>query len=166
VFLDDAFPFLLPLGLAVGKHDGAGFVFHGFEQHLDRLADLGQLRLVEPFFLPLLDRDDPLALVADVDDDLIADDGQDVPGDDLVDFEVLGFLVERLDDLLLEEVFELAAQLGFLGVELAKEVAINHKKRVSLRPHPPALPADGTWRKSNSSAPPANTASNLEQRKP
>ena len=38
---DDVFPFLLPLGLAIAQDDGAGFVFHGFEQDLDLVAGLG-----------------------------------------------------------------------------------------------------------------------------
>ncbi len=71
---DDVFPFLLPLGLAVAQDDGAGFVLDGVEQHLDLVAGLRRHDLVEPLVVPFVEGDDPFALVADVDPDLVADD--------------------------------------------------------------------------------------------
>ena len=50
---DDVFPFLLPLGLAVGQDDGAALVLDGLEQHLDLVAGLGRHDLVEALVLPL-----------------------------------------------------------------------------------------------------------------
>ena len=71
---DDVFPFLLPLGLAVAEDDGAGLVLDGVEQDLDLVADLGRHDLVGALVVPLVERDDAFALVADVDHDVVADD--------------------------------------------------------------------------------------------
>ena len=73
------FPFLLPLGLAVAQDDRAGLVLDGFEQDLDLVAGLGRDDLVGALVVPLVERDDAFALVADVDDDLVADDLDDLP---------------------------------------------------------------------------------------
>ena len=51
-----------------------------FDQHADRLADLG--RLVA--FLPFVARDDAFALVADVDQDELVVDAEDFAFDDLI----------------------------------------------------------------------------------
>ena len=64
---DDVFPFLLPLGLAVAEDDGAALVLDGFEQDLDLVAGLGRHDLVGALVVPLVERDDAFALVADVD---------------------------------------------------------------------------------------------------
>ena len=99
---EDRLPFLLPLRLAVGEGDGAVFVLDGFEQHLDRVADLGRRR-VGAVVLPLVERDDAFGLVADVDDDIVAEDLEDAAGDDLVGFEVLFVAVDPLVNFLLED---------------------------------------------------------------
>src|SRR5436305_2326691 len=74
VFLDDLFPLLLPLRLAVGEDDGAGLVLDGVEEHLDLVAGLRRDDAVEALVVPLLDGDDALALVADVHEDVVADE--------------------------------------------------------------------------------------------
>src|SRR5262249_56694222 len=51
---DDVLPLLLPLGLAVAQHDGAGLVLDGVDEHLDLVADLRRLDLVLALVVPLL----------------------------------------------------------------------------------------------------------------
>src|SRR5207302_1642261 len=54
---DDVFPFLLPLGFAVGEHDGAGFVLDRFEEDEDFIADLGRGDFFGAFVLPFFEGD-------------------------------------------------------------------------------------------------------------
>ena len=79
----------MPFGLAIAEDDGAAFILHGIEQHLDFLARLRRHDLVQPFVVPFFELDDALALVADVDDDVVADDVEDAALDDFVGLEFL-----------------------------------------------------------------------------
>ena len=76
----DLVPDLHLLGLLARKHDVAFTIFGPLEQHVDDVAGLhGDLaRFVEE----LVDGDDPLGLVADVDDDLAVGDLEDRALDD------------------------------------------------------------------------------------
>ena len=49
-------------------------VLDGVEQDLDLVADLRRHDLVVALVVPLVERDDAFALVADVDPDVVADD--------------------------------------------------------------------------------------------
>ena len=83
---DHLFPGNHPLGFFAGQDDLAGLVLHPFEQNLDLVARLGR-----GFIFPLVERDEPFGLVANVDDHLIAHDFDDLAGDDAANVEVLAF---------------------------------------------------------------------------
>jgi hypothetical protein len=53
VLLDDLFPLLLALGLAVTEDDSAAFVFQRLQQDLDPVAGPGRDDLVKAFVVPL-----------------------------------------------------------------------------------------------------------------
>src|SRR5262249_46347194 len=116
VLLDDRLPLLLPLGLAVGQDDGAHLVLDGVEQHLHLVAGLRRHDLVEALVVPLLQRDDALALVADVHEHLVVEDLEDAAVDDLVDFELL--LLRRQPFGLQES----GLDFGVGEIELAEEI--------------------------------------------
>ncbi len=86
---DNVFPFLLPFGLAVTEDDRAALVLDGVEQDLNLFADLRGVDLVVALIVPLLQGDDALALVADIDDHIVADNVDDAALDDFVDLEIL-----------------------------------------------------------------------------
>ena len=86
------------------------------------VAGLGRLLV-----LPLVERDQPFRLVADVDDHLVADDLDDAARDDLADVEVLAIAeepVEFVRAVLADE--DEVAHLFVGDVEFAEEVAIYH----------------------------------------
>jgi len=64
------------MGLLAGEDDLARVVVHSLQQNLDRVAGLGRRFAL----LPFVERDEALGLVADVDDDLVANDLDDGPG--------------------------------------------------------------------------------------
>jgi hypothetical protein len=143
---DDLFPFLLPLRLALGQDDRAGLVLDGVEEDVDLVADLGGLDAVLALVVPLADGDDAFALVADVHDHVVADDVGDPAADDLVDLEGLALaLVVFLEfgglaGLTVEPRrghLELKILLG--GVELAKQVTIDHIRNASSAGRPPGF---------------------------
>jgi hypothetical protein len=127
---NDVFPFLLPLRLAVRQDDGAGFIFHRFEEHLHRVADFGEGGLVHPVVFPLFERDDAFALVADVDPNFIADDVEHAAFDDLVDVELffLGGEPEMIFVVLgdVEGGGQFSVQLVLGKVVLAEQIPIHH----------------------------------------
>ena len=89
VLLDDEFPLFLPLRLLVAEDDGAAFILDGIEQDLNFLPRLGGHDLVEPLVVPFLQLDETFALVADVDDDVVANVVDNASLFDLVDLESL-----------------------------------------------------------------------------
>ena len=83
VRLDDAFPAAQAIRLALADHDAAGIVVHALEEHLDDVADIDVVDVVE---LGL--RDDTFGLEADVDDDVVVHDVEDTAFHDRVAREV------------------------------------------------------------------------------
>ena len=78
----DAAPGLLEAGALLGQHEAAVLVLLGEDERIDLLAELHLV--VRVHRLPdgqLVDRDDALALVPDVDQDLVLVDADDVPAD-------------------------------------------------------------------------------------
>ena len=118
---DDHLPGAHPVSLLAGENDLAGLVLHPLEQDLDGLARLRR-RLV----FPLVERDQPFRLVTNIDDDLIADDLDDLARDDGADLEVLALaqkVLERLGAILGGHH---RRQLVFADIELTKQVTIYH----------------------------------------
>src|SRR5262249_7838908 len=91
VFGDNVFPFFLAAGLAITENDRATLVFNGIEQYIDFAADLRRMDFIVALVVPFLQGDNALALVADIDYHVVADDVDDAALDDLVDLEVLFF---------------------------------------------------------------------------
>ena len=109
------------------KHDLAGLVLHALEQHLDGLAG-NRRRLV----LPLVQSDQALGLVADIDDDLIADDLDDPARDNAANLEALTSaqdLIERVRAVLRRDQ---GRQLVFIDIEFAEQITIYHVPVSSL----------------------------------
>src|SRR5262249_54226323 len=142
--------------------DGARLVLDGVEEHLELVADLRRHDLVLALVVPLLDGDDPLALVADVHQDLVADDVDDAAVDDLVDLEDLAVVHEPVLDVAAgvvtaESSLQLVLQLRLGKVVLPQQITIHHavsilvptEKRIHLSP--PAAhtaagpPGRGKW---------------------
>src|SRR5581483_673938 len=88
---DDVFPFLLPLGLAVTQNNGAGLVLDGVDEHLNLIADLRRFDLVFALVVPLLQRNNAFAFVANVHHDAVADQVDDPARDDFVDVKFFFF---------------------------------------------------------------------------
>src|SRR5262249_51707991 len=135
---DDVLPLLLAFGLAERQDDGAGLVLDGVEQDLDLVAGLGRLDGVDGLVVPLLERDDTLALVADVNHHVVADDAGDAAMDDLVQFELRMLEVQVIQ-------VEVVARLGVLQTrgqfllkvlfghfKLAEQVTIDHAEKHPL----------------------------------
>ena len=98
-----------------------------------RLARLGR-RLV----FPLVQRDQPLGLVADVDDDLVAHDLDDLARDDGPDLEALALAQEMVEGL--GSVFRGHDRRQFVvaDIKLTKQVTIYHvSDSFQFRPCPP-----------------------------
>src|SRR5262249_2905583 len=79
---DDALPPAQPVRLALAELDLAGLVLDPVEEHLDLVADVDLLGVLE-----LRLGDDPLRLVADVDDHVLVDDVDDAALQDGVGLE-------------------------------------------------------------------------------
>jgi hypothetical protein len=131
MILDDALPTADAVGLALGEHDHAGVVLDGVEEHLNGVTGLRRVDAVEAFLGPLLQRDDAFGLVADVHDDVVADDAEDAPLDDLVHLEVLRLIgqpaIDIAADVFLEEgVFEGGLHFFVGEIELAEQIAVDH----------------------------------------
>ena len=89
---DDLLPVLAVQGFLTGEDDHALVVFEAFEQYVDFIAHVDMVEVVE-----LADRDDPLGLVADVDEDFARANFEDVAFDDGTLTEILhGFVDEVL----------------------------------------------------------------------
>src|SRR5262249_24427899 len=69
VLRDDHLPRAHAVGLAARQDDLAGLVLHAFEEDLHAVAGLRRRLL-----FPLVQRNEPFGLVADIDDHLVADD--------------------------------------------------------------------------------------------
>ena len=114
---------------------------------MDLVAELGRDDLVGPFVLPFLERDDAFALVADIDDDVVADDIEHAAFDDLVDVEF--FFVGEGDEGMVGFVGgtphglrELLFEILFGKIVLPKQIPINHAGRSFRCPvHKPAAQA-------------------------
>src|SRR5262249_14782903 len=120
---DDVLPGPHPVGLAPRELDLAGLVLHVLQQDLDRVAGLGR-----GLVLPLVEVDQALGLVADVDDDVIAVDLDDLAGDDAADLEALAVAEELAHVLGAVLGGHGGRQLIFADVEFAEQVAIYHRK--------------------------------------
>ncbi len=118
---DDALPGPHPVGLLAREDDLAGVVVHPFEQDLDLVAGLGGLLAV----FPLVERDEPFGLVADVDDHLVANNLDDPAGDDAA-----GLDPPAIAEEFVHVEFFLGVHVG--DVEFAEQVSIYHK-RMSVR---------------------------------
>ena len=81
---ENGFPFLLAFRLAVGEADGAEFVFDGFQQHFDLVADFGQHEFAGDFVLEFFGADVAFGLVADVNEQFIADEAEHPAANDLI----------------------------------------------------------------------------------
>ena len=80
----DAAPCLLEARALLGHDEAAVLVLLGEDQRVDLLADLDLVVRVDVLAdRQLVGGDDPLALVADVDEDLVVVDADDAAGDDL-----------------------------------------------------------------------------------
>ena len=89
---DDLLPVLAVEGLLTREDDHALVVFEAFEQHVDLVAHVNVVEVVE-----LAVGDDPLGLVADVDEDFARANFEDVAFDDGTLTEILhGFVDEVL----------------------------------------------------------------------
>ncbi len=110
-------------GLLARENDLAGVVLHPFEQNLDLVARLRGRFVV----VPLVERYEPFGLVADIDDDLVADHLDDLARDDRADLEAL-----TLDEELVHQVAGVARdqfpEFALVDIEFAKQVAIYHEK--------------------------------------
>ena len=107
-----AFPFLLPLRFAVGEGNDAVLIFDGFEQNLNRVADLRISGRIDAFFLPLVDPDDAFGLVPDVDHHVVAADFTDLASHDLVRLEDGIVLTDPRRDFFLEVSLEVGLEVA------------------------------------------------------
>ena len=96
----DAAPRLLEAGALLGHDQAAVLVLLGEDERVDLLAELDLVVRVDGLAdRELVGGDDPLGLVADVDEDLVVVDADDVAGDDLALLEVGEGRVVVRDDL-------------------------------------------------------------------
>ena len=80
----DAAPCLLEAGALLGQDQAAVLVLLGEDERVDLLAQLDLVVRVDRLAdRQLVGGDDPLGLVADVDEDLVLVDADDLPGDDV-----------------------------------------------------------------------------------
>ena len=132
---DDVFPLADAVGLALGQQDQAELVFNFFEQHGHFVAGLGQRGVAVPF----VERDDALALVADVDQHLVAFDADDGAVDDGIDVDAAAGSrdVEVFEAFVLsvlgfgEGVAECRFEVRVFDVEFAEQISINHAESLS-----------------------------------
>ena len=87
---------------------------------------LGRDDLVDALVVPLVELDDALGLVADVDDDVVADDVEDPALDDLVGVEDGLVGADPLGDFGVEHVVEVEIGLEVVDVDRMDEVAVGH----------------------------------------
>ena len=129
---DNRFPLGLTLGLAVGQDDGSRFVLGRFEQQGNLVAGTGRHDLTGVLVIPLAQLDGALALVADVQPDLVAGDAQHAAGDDAVFLEVLGIGGQPVLRPLHEDGLQLLLEQVVGEVILAEQVAVYHLVNSSL----------------------------------
>ena len=122
VLRDDHLPSAHAMRLLAGENDLACLVLHPLKEDLDGVARLGR-----GLVFPLVERNKPFRLVADVNDDLITDDLDDLAGDNPSDIEVLSLLVEEPVEIIRFAVGRNdRRQLLFRDIKFAKQVAIYH----------------------------------------
>ena len=124
---------LLGLALAEGDHaarivDQAVDVFDVLDEHLDRLARLGQ-RLA---LFPLAAEDDAFALVADVDQDEVAFDADHAPYHDLIHAMSLPPLARSLGRGALHRGGQFLLPLLLAEIEVTNQVTVDHVRSVTI----------------------------------
>src|SRR3954471_6840829 len=113
----DAPPRALEAGALLGHDEAAVLVLLGEDQRVDLLAQLDLVVRVDRLADgKLVGGDDPLALVADVDEDLVVVDPDDLAGDDIAFVEVAEGGVVVGDDLPVDLEQEAVGTLDDLGV--------------------------------------------------
>jgi hypothetical protein len=135
--LQDPLPAADPVGLALGQLDDARLVLQRVQHHLDDVADLQVLVVVE---LALVDQ--ALRLEAHVHDDVVAGPTHDPPLEDVADLELLQVLLEQavhvtLGHLLAEGLPDQVVRLVDVDPDARDQVVVNHASlRVRLiMPH-------------------------------
>ena len=112
----DAPPRLLEAGALLGHDQAAVLVLLGEDQRVDLLAHLDLVVRVDVLAdRKLVGGDDPLALVADVDEDLVVVDAHDAAGDDLALLEIGEGGVVVGDDLAVDLEQQAVAAFDDLG---------------------------------------------------
>src|SRR5437764_944538 len=113
----DAPPRALEAGALLGHDEAPVLVLLGEDQRVDLLAQFDLVVRVDGLADgKLVGGDDPLALVADVDEDLVVVDADDAPGDDVALLEVGEGRVVVGDDLPVDLEQEAAGALDDLGI--------------------------------------------------
>ncbi len=123
VLRDDHLPGAHAVRLLAGEDDLAGLVFHAFEKNLDGVTGLGR-----GLVFPLEEGDQAFRLVTDVDDDLIADDLDDLARDDAADVEILATFAEEAVEVAGFRAVRAhhSCQLILADVEFAKQITVDH----------------------------------------
>src|SRR5262249_43126662 len=97
VLREEPAPDVLADGLAVAEEDAAVFALDIAEQHLDLIADAGRPH-VAVLVAPFVERDEALALVADIDENAVSYDVDHAASDDLAGLELLFFCLVPVID--------------------------------------------------------------------
>ncbi len=118
---DDHLPGAHPVRLLARQDDLAGLVLHPLEQDLDVVARLGR-RLV----LPLVERDQALGLVADIHDDLVAHDLDDLARDDPADLEALALAQELVEGVGAVLAHHQGRELVVTDIKFTEQITIYH----------------------------------------
>ena len=117
--------------LLARQDDLTRLVLHPFQEDFDSITGLWR-RLV----LPFVERDQALGLVANIHDDLIADDFHHFAGDDATDLEVLTTAQEMVE--LVRAVFSSheSRELIVADVKFTEQVTIYHNSKIRFPIHP------------------------------
>ena len=130
VVFDHLFPLANAVGFAFREDDQSEFVFDFFKQDRYLGPGFGDFHLVP--FAKLVDGHHPLALVTDVDENIVTFDSQYRAFDDRVQFETVGCgVVDRIEIAgsrvdFLERVTEGLFEVFVGDTELANEIAVDH----------------------------------------
>ena len=120
----DAAPRLLEAGALLGHDQAAVLVLLGEDERVDLLAQLDLVVRVDVLAdRELVGGDDPLALVADVDEDLVVVDADDVAGDDVALLEGGEGGVVVGDDLAVDLEQQAVAAFDDLGVDVGRRLS-------------------------------------------
>ena len=125
VSCDHLFPFANAIGFAFGKQNQPDRILKFLQQHLDSLAGIGQVVVIAP----VVARNDPFALVADVDKHFVVVDPDHRAFNDFIDVKCLGTLIVHGVHRRFTRLKLAAERLGnilFVYLKLTDEIAVNH----------------------------------------